>query len=245
MLFDKRRCILQKQYNRILLKLSGEALSGDKGTGIDPLMLEGVTEQVRKFTDKGIEVALVIGGGNFWRGRSSNEMDRSTADYIGMLATVMNALALQDMLERRGIPSRVMSAIDMPKVAEPYIKKKAIRHLEKGRVVIFAAGIGNPFFSTDTTAALRACEIEAEMIFLAKNVDAVYSADPKEDPDAIRYEKLTYADIIEKDLMVMDQTAVTLCKENDIPILVFALNPPENLERAMNGEAIGTIIKGE
>ncbi len=236
---------MQRQYNRILLKLSGEALSGDKGTGIDPEMLEGVTEQVRKFTDRGIEVALVIGGGNFWRGRSSNEMDRSTADYIGMLATVMNALALQDTLERRGIPSRVMSAINMPKVAEPYIKKKAIRHLEKKRVVIFAAGIGNPFFSTDTTAALRACEIEAEMIFLAKNVDAVYSEDPKKNPDAIRYDKLSYSEIIEKDLMVMDQTAVTLCKENDIPILVFALNPPENLEKAMNGEEIGTIIKGE
>ncbi len=239
-----RRCDLQKQYKRILLKISGEALSGEKGFGIDPVMLEGVSDQIRKFTDRGIEVALVIGGGNFWRGRTSNEMDRSTADYIGMLATVMNALALQDTLERRNIPSRVMSALSMPKVAEPYIKKRAIRHLEKGRVIIFAAGIGNPFFSTDTTAALRACEIEAEIIFLAKNVDAVYSADPKTCEDAVRYDELSYAEIIEKDLMVMDQTAVTLCKENDIPILVFALNPPENLEKAMNGEKIGTIIRG-
>ncbi|PID82995.1 MAG: UMP kinase [Clostridiales bacterium] len=236
---------MRKTYKRVLLKISGEALSGDKGVGIDPKMLEGVSEQIRSFTDKGIEVALVIGGGNFWRGRTSNEMDRSTADYIGMLATVMNALALQDTLERVGIPSRVMSAISMPKVAEPYIKKKAIRHLEKGRVIIFAAGIGNPFFSTDTTAALRACEIEAEIIFLAKNVDAVYSDDPKVNPNAIRYEELTYTEIIEKNLMVMDQTAVTLCKENNIPILVFALNPPENIEIAMSGEKIGTIIKGE
>ncbi len=236
---------MQKHYKRILLKISGEALSGDKGVGISPVMLDGISGQIRKFTDRGIEVALVIGGGNFWRGRSSNEMDRSTADYIGMLATVMNALALQDTLERKGIPSRVMSALDMPKVAEPYIKKRAIRHLEKGRVVIFAAGIGNPFFSTDTTAALRACEIEAEIIFLAKNVDAVYSDDPKENPNAERFDELSYSEIIERDLMVMDQTAVTLCKENNIQILVFALNPPENIEKAMNGEKIGTIIKGD
>lgn len=230
---------------RILLKLSGEALAGDKGVGIDIETLKGTCNQIKKFVDRGIQVALVIGGGNFWRGRSSTEMDRSTADYIGMLATCMNGLAITDMLESMGIEARLMSAIDMPKVAEPYIKKRAIRHLEKGRVVIFSAGIGNPFFSTDTAAALRATEIDAEIIFLAKNVDGVYSGDPKIDKNAVRYDKLTYREVIERDLMVMDQTAVTLCKENKVPILVFALNPPENMEKALMGEKIGTIVEGE
>lgn len=232
-------------YKRILLKLSGEALAGDKGVGIDIETLKGTCNQIKKFVDRGIQVALVIGGGNFWRGRSSTEMDRSTADYIGMLATCMNGLAITDMLESMGIEARLMSAIDMPKVAEPYIKKRAIRHLEKGRVVIFSAGIGNPFFSTDTAAALRATEIDAEIIFLAKNVDGVYSGDPKIDKNAVRYDKLTYREVIERDLMVMDQTAVTLCKENKVPILVFALNPPENMEKALMGEKIGTIVEGE
>lgn len=232
-------------YKRILLKLSGEALAGEKGVGIDVETLKGVCNQIKKFVDRGIEVALVIGGGNFWRGRSSNDMDRSTADYIGMLATCMNGLAIGDMLESMGIQARLMSAIDMPKVAEPYIKKRAIRHLEKGRVVIFSAGIGNPFFSTDTAAALRATEIDAEIIFLAKNVDGVYSGDPKKDKNAVRFDRLTYREVIEKDLMVMDQTAVMLCKENKVPILVFALNPPENLEKALMGEKIGTIVEGE
>ncbi len=236
---------MNKQYKRILLKLSGEALAGEKGFGIDVDTLKGSCLQIKKFVDKGIEVAIVIGGGNYWRGRTSTEMDRSTADYIGMLATVMNSLAISDMLENIGIKSRVMSAIDMPKVAEPYIKKRAIRHLEKGRVVIFAAGLGNPFFSTDTAAALRATEIEAEIIFLAKNVDGVYSVDPKKDPNAVKYDKLTYSEVIKQGLMVMDQTAVTLCKENNVPILVFGLNPPENIEKAMNGELIGTIVEGE
>lgn len=232
-------------YKRILLKLSGEALAGDKGVGIDIETLKGTCNQIKKFVDRGIQVALVIGGGNFWRGRSSTEMDRSTADYIGMLATCMNGLAITDMLESMGIEARLMSAIDMPKVAEPYIKKRAIRHLEKGRVVIFSAGIGNPFFSTDTAAALRATEIDAEIIFLAKNVDGVYSGDPKIDKNAVRYDRLTYREVIERDLMVMDQTAVTLCKENKVPILVFALNPPENMEKALMGEKIGTIVEGE
>lgn len=232
-------------YKRILLKLSGEALAGEKGVGIDVETLKGACYQIKKFVDRGIEVALVIGGGNFWRGRSSTEMDRSTADYIGMLATCMNGLALSDMLESMGIEARLMSAIDMPKVAEPYIKKRAIRHLEKGRVVIFSAGIGNPFFSTDTAAALRATEIDAQIIFLAKNVDGVYSGDPKKDPNAVRFDRLTYREVIEKDLMVMDQTAVMLCKENKVPILVFALNPPENMEKALMGEKIGTIVEGE
>lgn len=240
-----REVILAGDYKRILLKLSGEALAGDKGVGIDIETLKGTCNQIKKFVDRGIQVALVIGGGNFWRGRSSTEMDRSTADYIGMLATCMNGLAITDMLESMGIEARLMSAIDMPKVAEPYIKKRAIRHLEKGRVVIFSAGIGNPFFSTDTAAALRATEIDAEIIFLAKNVDGVYSGDPKIDKNAVRYDKLTYREVIERDLMVMDQTAVTLCKENKVPILVFALNPPENMEKALMGEKIGTIVEGE
>lgn len=235
---------MAKEYKRILLKLSGEALAGEKGMGIDVATLKGSCNQIKKFVDRGIQVALVIGGGNFWRGRTSKEMDRSTADYIGMLATCMNGLAISDMLESMGIEARVMSAIDMPKVAEPYIKKRAIRHLEKGRVVIFTSGIGNPFFSTDTAAALRATEIDAEIIFLAKNVDGVYSGDPKIDKTAVRYDRLTYREVIEKDLMVMDQTAVMLCKENNVPILVFALNPPENLEKALLGEKIGTIVEG-
>lgn len=236
---------MKKYYKRVLLKLSGEALAGEYGFGIDAKTLQGACEQIKKFIDKGIQVAVVIGGGNFWRGRTSKGMDRSTADYIGMLATAMNSLAISDMLESLGVESRVMSALDMPKVAEPYIKKRAIRHLEKNRVVIFAAGLGNPFFSTDTAAALRATEIDAEIIFLAKNVDGVYSEDPNTNPNAVKYDKLTYREVIEKDLMVMDQTAVTLCKENDVPILVFALNPPENIEMAMNGELIGTIVEGE
>ncbi len=236
---------MQKKYNRILLKLSGEALAGKKGFGFDNETLKATGEKIKKFVENNIELGIVIGGGNFWRGRSSEDMDRSTADHIGMMATIMNSLALSDCLKNMGIDARVLTALEMPKLAEFYTKDKAINHLKQGRVLIFAGGIGNPFFSTDTAAALRACEIEADIIFLAKNIDAVYSADPKIDKNAIRYDKLTYSEVLEQDLKVMDQTAVTLCKENDIPILVFGLNPAENIEKAMNGEIIGTIVKGE
>lgn len=236
---------MSKKYKRVVLKLSGEALSGEKGVGIDNDTIEKVANEIKYLHDTNIELAIVIGGGNFWRGRSSNQMDRSTADYIGMMATAMNSLALQDILERKGVNSRVMSALEMPKVAEPYIKKRAIRHLEKGRVLIFAAGLGNPFFSTDTAAALRAAEIEADIILLAKNVDGVYDADPKLLKTAKRYDKLTYRDLIHEKLTVMDQTAITLCEESNIPIFVFALNPPENIRKAINNDLYGTIIKGE
>ncbi len=230
-------------YKRILLKLSGEALAGDKGTGIDQEMVNGVAEQIKSLVEMGVEVAVVIGGGNFWRGRTSEAMDRATADYMGMLATVINSLAIQDALDNIDVASRVMSAIEMRQIAEPYIKRRATRHLEKGRVVIFAAGTGSPFFSTDTTAALRAAEIAAEVILLAKKVDGVYSADPAVDKDAIKYDRLTFNQVIDQRLGVMDQTAATLCMENNIPIMVFALKNTENIKRVVLGETIGTIIK--
>ncbi len=230
-------------YKRILLKLSGEALAGDKGNGIDQNMVNGVAEQIKSLVEMGVEVAVVIGGGNFWRGRTSEAMDRATADYMGMLATVINSLAIQDALDNMDVPSRVMSAIEMRQIAEPYIKRRATRHLEKGRVVIFAAGTGSPFFSTDTTAALRAAEISAEVILLAKKVDGVYSADPAVDKDAIKYDRLTFNQVIDQRLGVMDQTAATLCMENNIPIMVFALKNTENIKRVVLGETIGTIIK--
>lgn len=232
-------------YKRVLLKLSGEALGGDKGSGIDHKMVKEVAEQVKTIRQMGVEVALVIGGGNFWRGRTSEDMDRTTADYMGMLATVINALAIQDALDNLDVPSRVMSAIEMRQIAEPYIKRRANRHLEKGRVVIFAAGTGNPFFSTDTTAALRAAEVSAEIILLAKKVDGVYSADPNKDSNAKRFDRLTFNQVIDQRLGVMDQTAATLCMENNIPIMVFALENTENIKRVILGETIGTIIKGE
>lgn len=232
-------------YKRVLLKLSGEALGGDKGSGIDHQMVKEVAEQVKAIREMGVEVALVIGGGNFWRGRTSEDMDRTTADYMGMLATVINALAIQDALDNLNVPSRVMSAIEMRQIAEPYIKRRANRHLEKGRVVVFAAGTGNPFFSTDTTAALRAAEVSAEIILLAKKVDGVYSADPNKDSNAKRFDRLTFNQVIDQRLGVMDQTAATLCMENDIPIMVFALENTENIKRVILGETIGTIIKGE
>lgn len=232
-------------YKRVLLKLSGEALAGHKGSGIDHHMVKEVAHQVKYLVESGVQVAIVIGGGNFWRGRTSEEMDRATADYMGMLATVINSLALQDALDNLDVQSRVMSAIEMRQIAEPYIKRRANRHLEKGRVVIFAAGTGSPFFSTDTTAALRAAEVSADIILLAKKVDGVYSADPNVDPNAVRFDKLTYKDIIDKGLGVMDQTAATLCMENNIPIMVFALKDTENIRRVIHGEVIGTIVKGE
>lgn len=232
-------------YKRVLLKLSGEALAGEKGSGIDHLMVREVAGQIKYLVASGVEVAVVIGGGNFWRGRTSDDMDRATADYMGMLATVINSLALQDALDNLDVASRVMSAIEMRQIAEPYIKRRANRHLEKGRVVIFAAGTGSPFFSTDTTAALRAAEVSADIILLAKKVDGVYSSDPNLDPNAVRFDQLTYKDIIDKGLGVMDQTAATLCMENNIPIMVFALKDTENIRRVIEGEVIGTIVKGE
>lgn len=234
---------MNSKYKRIILKLSGEALGGSNGSGIDEAIVSDVSDKIKVLVDAGVEVAIVIGGGNFWRGRSSDKMDRSTADYMGMMATVINALALQDSMEQKGLSTRVMSAIEMRQIAEPYIKRRAVRHLEKGRVVIFAAGIGNPFFSTDTTAALRAAEIEAEVILLAKKIDGVYDSDPSVNPDAKKYITMTHDEVINQKLGVMDTTAATLCYENSIPILVFALEDTNNIIRACEGENIGTIIK--
>lgn len=234
---------LKPKYKRIILKLSGEALAGEKGFGIDQETVDAVAEKIKDVRALGIEVAIVIGGGNFWRGRTSGSMDRSTADYMGMMATCINALGLQDALENKDIPTRVLSAIEMRQISEPYIRRRAVRHLEKGRVIIFAAGTGNPFFSTDTTAALRAAEIEAEIILLAKNVDGVYDADPNINPDAIKFDRLTYIDILNKGLGVMDSTAVTLCMDNQIPIQVFALKETDNIIRVLMGEEVGTTIK--
>jgi uridylate kinase len=229
-------------YKRIVLKISGEALAGDKHIGLDDGMLAMVAGEIKKITELGVQVALVVGGGNFWRGRTGINMDRATADYMGMLATVINALALQSAIENTGLATRVQTAIEMKEIAEPYIRRKAIAHLEKKRVVIFAAGTGNPFFSTDTTAALRAAEIDADIILLAKKVDAVYSDDPETNPKAIRYTKLTHQEILEKGLGVMDSTAASLCRDNTIPIHVFGISEPGNLIKAVTGEEIGTYI---
>lgn len=231
------------KYKRVILKLSGEALAGDRGFGLDNSTIDNVAKEVKRLIELGIQVAIVIGGGNFWRGRSGGTMDRSTADYMGMLATVMNALALQDAIENVGVQSRVLSAIDMRQIAEPYIRRRAVRHLEKGRVVIFSCGTGNPFFTTDTTAALRAAEIDANVILLAKNVDGVYDSDPKLNPSAERFEKLSYIDVLNKGLQVMDSTAITLCMDNHIPILVFGLKDTENIVNVCLGKRIGTIIE--
>ncbi|MDD2413762.1 MAG: UMP kinase [Eubacteriaceae bacterium] len=236
---------MDTKYKRVVIKLSGEALAGEQGFGIDPPTVQRISESVKEVFDRGVEIAIVVGGGNFWRGRLGEGMDKPTADYMGMLATVINALALQDALEQMDVPVRVQTAIEMKEVAEPYIKRKAMRHLEKHRVVIFAAGTGNPFFTTDTTASLRAAEIDADIILLAKNVDAVYDSDPVTNPDAIKYDHLTYIKVINEGLKVMDSTAITLCMDNDIPILVFGLDDPNNILRAVYGEKIGTIIEGE
>lgn len=235
------------KYKRIVLKLSGEALAGDQGYGIDANVLSSISLQIKDIFELNVEVAVVVGGGNIWRGlkESAKGIDRSTADYIGMLATVMNSLALQDSLEKVGVPTRVQSSIEMRQMAEPYIRRRAIRHLEKKRVVIFAAGTGNPYFSTDTTAALRAAEIEAEVILMAKNnVDGVYSADPKINPDAEKYEKLEHIDLINRGLGVMDSTASSLCMENHIPIIVFSITERDNIKKVVLGEKIGTVIGG-
>ncbi|KGX88416.1 UMP kinase [Pontibacillus litoralis] len=236
------------QYQRIVLKLSGEALSGSQGYGLEPKIIQSIAQQIRDVAELGVEVAVVVGGGNIWRGKVGSEvgMDRATADYMGMLATVMNSLALQDSLENIGIPTRVQTSIEMRQVAEPYIRRKAIRHLEKKRVVIFAAGTGNPYFSTDTTAALRAAEIEADVILMAKNnVDGVYNADPKQDENAKKYDELSYLDVLNEGLGVMDSTASSLCMDNDIPLLVFSIMEDGNIKRAVLGETIGTIVRGK
>ena len=234
---------MEPKYKRILLKISGEALAGSNKFGLDEEMLNMVATQVKSVLDLGVQVAVVVGGGNFWRGRTSNSMDRATADYMGMLATVINSLALQDAFERNGIPTRVQTAIEMREVAEPYIRRKAMSHLRKDIVVIFGAGTGNPFFSTDTTAALRAAEIEAEIILLAKKVDAVYDDDPEINPNAKKFDNLTHRDLLDKGLGVMDSTAASLCMENKIPIHVFGLNEENSVLRAVYGEKIGTLIK--
>lgn len=233
-------------YQRVLLKLSGEALMGDLAYGIDPTVVQDIAEEVAEIAAKGIQVAIVVGGGNIFRGvkGAAAGMDRATADYIGMIATVMNAMTLQDSLEQIGVPTRVQTAIEMQEVAEPYIRRRAIRHLEKGRVVIFGAGSGNPFFTTDTTAALRAAEINAEVVFKATKVDGIYDSDPHLNPHARRYQSLTYGHVLTQDLRVMDSTAIALCKDNDIPIIVFDLSVKGNIRRAVMGESIGTIVGG-
>mgnify|MGYP001312034329 FL=1 len=230
------------KYKRVMLKLSGEALAGENGFGIDFNIAMNIAKAVKELVDMGIEVGAVVGGGNIWRGRSGEGMDRTTADYMGMLATSINALALQDSLESLGVDTRVQTAIEMKEIAEPYIRRRAMRHLEKGRVVIFGAGTGNPYFSTDTAAALRAAEIEADVILLAKKVDGDYDKDPHKYDDAKKYDELSYIEVLEQGLQVMDSTATSLCMDNNIPILVFALDNPENIKRVVLGENIGTIV---
>ncbi|CAM4242852.1 MULTISPECIES: UMP kinase [Paenibacillus] len=232
-------------YKRIVLKVSGESLAGQNGYGIDAAMISSIAEQVKEVVELNVEVAIVVGGGNIWRGiaGTAKGIDRATADYMGMLATVMNSLALQDALEQIDVPTRVQTSIAMQQIAEPYIRRRAIRHLEKGRVVIFAAGTGNPFFSTDTTAALRAAEIEAEVILMAKNkVDGVYSADPFKDASAEKFEQLTYLEVLNRNLGVMDSTASSLCMDNNIPLVVFSITESGNIKRVVMGEKIGTIV---
>ena len=230
------------KYKRVMLKGSGEALAGDKGFGLDQPTINSIAEKIKECYDMGVEIAIVVGGGNFWRGRTGEGMDRSRADHMGMLATVINSLAMLDALEQLGVQARVQTAIEMRQIAEPYIRLKAARHLEKGRVVIFACGTGNPFFSTDTTAALRAAEIDAEVILLAKKVDGVYDSDPNLNPDAKKFDSLSFIDVLNRGLGVMDSTATSLCMDNNIPLVVFGLDDPENIKRAVMGEEIGTIV---
>ena len=233
----------EAKYKRVLLKLSGEALAGEKKTGVDVETVGKICDKIKEVVDMGVEVGIVVGGGNFWRGRQGHQMERATADYMGMLATAMNGLALQDALEARGVYSRVQTAIEMREIAEPFIIRKAEKHLEKGRVVIFSCGTGHPYFTTDTAAVLRATEINADIILLGKAIDAVYSADPKLDAHAERYDKISYLEVLEKDLKVMDSTATALCRDNNIPLLVFGIADPENIVRAVKGEHIGTLVK--
>lgn len=235
------------RFRRVLLKLSGEALMGEARYGIDPAVLESLSRQIRTVNAAGVQVSIVVGGGNIFRGlaAASSGMDRAQADYMGMLATVMNSLALQDALERHSVFTRVMSAIEMQAVAEPYIRRRAIRHIEKGRVVIFAAGTGNPYFTTDTTAALRALEIGAECIMKATKVDGVFDADPVTNPDAVKFDELPYIEVLNRGLKVMDNTAISLCMDNNLPILVFNMETEGNIERALMGESVGTIVRGD
>ena len=233
------------KYKRVLLKLSGEAMAGEKHFGLDYPTVSDICKSIKDCVDIGAEVAVVVGGGNFWRGRSSGEMERTRADHIGMLATVMNALSLADALESQGVDVRVQTAITMQAVAEPYIRNKAVRHLEKGRVVIFGCGTGNPFFSTDTAAALRSVEINADVILMAKMIDGVYSADPKKDPNAVRYDEISFSEILNKELAVIDSTAASLCRDNKMPVLIFSLEDPNNIVKAIQGDKIGTILREE
>lgn len=234
---------MEPAYKRILLKLSGEALAGEKGFGIDFDKVLNICASIKKCVDMGVKIGIVVGGGNFWRGRSSGKMDRTRADHMGMLATVINSLALADALEQAGVDVRVQTAISMQAVAEPYIRNRAMRHLEKGRVVVFGCGTGNPFFSTDTAASLRAAEIDADIFFKATNVDGVYECDPRTNPGAKKYDSLSYMDVLNNGLKVMDSTAASLCMDNQIPILVFSLQDPDNIVRAVMGEPIGTIVR--
>ncbi len=230
------------KYKRVIIKLSGEALAGSKGNGIDEQILQSVVDEIKAVSELGVEIGIIVGGGNFWRGRQGREMDRTTADHMGMLATVINALALQDALERKGMPTRVQTALTITRVAEPYILRKALSHLSKGRVVIFACGTGNPYFTTDTTAALRAAEIGADVLLLAKNVDGIYDSDPKQNPNAKKLDKISYKEYIENGLKAMDTTAITICMENNIPVLAFGLFEKDALVKAVMGENIGTVI---
>lgn len=233
---------MQPKYKRILLKLSGEALAGRQGFGLDQDVIAGVVDQIVEVHSLGVEVGLVIGGGNFWRGRQGTKMDRTTADHMGMLATVMNSLAMMDAIEQRGVPVRVQTALNMVSLAEPFILRKAIRHFEEGRIVIFACGTGNPYCSTDTAAALRACETGADILLMAKNVDGIYDSDPKTNPYAKKYDRLTYSDILNRGLKVIDFTAATMCMENNMPTLAFGLDEEKSIVRAVCGEALGTVI---
>ena len=240
---EKENAIMQPKYKRVLLKLSGEALAGDQKFGLNHDVIAPVVDQIVQIHNMGVEVGLVIGGGNFWRGRQGTNMDRTTADHMGMLATVMNSLAMMDAIEQRGVPVRVQTALDMVSLAEPFILRKALRHFEMGRSGIFACGTGNPYCSTDTAAALRACEIDADILLMAKNVDGIYDSDPKTNPLAKKYEELRYADIINRGLKVIDFTAATMCMENNVPTLAFGLNEENSIVRAVCGEELGTIIK--
>lgn len=234
---------MSAKYKRILLKLSGEALAGDQEHGFNDAAMTSISAAIKECVDMGVEVAIVVGGGNFWRGRTSGKMDRARADYIGMLATAMNALAVADYLESQNVQVRVQTALAMPVIAEPYTRGRAVGHLSKGKVVVFGCGTGNPFCSTDTAAALRAAEVDAEIIMKASVVDGVYDSDPKKNPDAKKYETLTYDEVLEKNLRVMDMTAASMCRESGIPIMVFSIEDPQNLVRAVRGENIGTIVK--
>ena len=236
---------MQPEYKRVVLELRGESLAGNETHGIDFETVLRICRPIKECVDMGVQIAIVVGGGNFWRGRSSGQMDRTRADHMGMLATTINALGVADALEQLGLTVRVQTAISMQQIAEPYIRNRAVRHLEKGRVVVFGCGTGNPFFSTDTAASLRAAEIDADIILKATMVDGVYDSDPKKNPNAVKYDTLSFMDVLNQNLQVMDSTAATMCKDNNIPILVFSIDQPENIKKAICGEPIGTIVKEE